>query len=51
MNTIDDILINEFNRLMKTCETQDEYSKFIEKWIVIWKIIYENNKLSEKIKF
>ena len=45
---IDDILTSEFQKLSESCETQEEYTKFIERWIVIWKKIYENSILVER---
>jgi hypothetical protein len=40
---IDDILLIEFQKISESCETQEEYRRFIEKWIKIWKEIYEKN--------
>ena len=40
---IDDILVSEFEKLSESCETQEQYTRFIERWIIIWKQIYEKN--------
>ena len=40
---IDDILVSEFKKLSESCETQEQYTRFIERWIIIWKQIYEKN--------
>jgi len=45
---IDSILLSEFQKLSESCESKEEYTKFIERWILIWKKIYKNNKLIEK---
>lgn len=45
---IDSILLSEFQKLSESCESKEEYTKFIERWIIIWKKIYKNNKLIEK---
>jgi|TARA_B100000900_G_C20588892_1_gene720817 hypothetical protein len=43
IDNIDYILSSEFKKLSESCETQEKYTKFIEKWIKIWKEIYEKN--------
>jgi hypothetical protein len=47
---IDNIFTNEFQKLIETCETQEEYTDFIEKWIEIWKKIYDNSVLVQNNK-
>jgi hypothetical protein len=40
---IDDILLSEFQKLSEYCETEEQYTRFIERWIIIWNQIYEKN--------
>ncbi len=40
---IDHILLSEFQKLSESCESKEEYTRFIERWIVIWKQIYNTN--------
>lgn len=43
IDNIDYILSSEFKKLSESCENQEKYTRFIEKWIKIWKEIYEKN--------
>tara|TARA_Y100000389_G_scaffold125063_1_gene122415 strand:- start:484 stop:672 length:189 start_codon:yes stop_codon:yes gene_type:complete len=40
---IDDILLSEFQKLSESCKTEEQYTRFIERWIIIWNQIYEKN--------
>lgn len=46
---IDDILLSEFQKLSEYCETEEQYTRFIERWIIIWNQIYNTNYKNKNI--